>query len=143
VVSIVGDGAFLMTGLEIVTAVTLGLGIVWFVFADGELSQISQGQEISYNRKPCTVLGNIHLPDIAEGTGAQFVAIEDNQKISARIHNALAAAEQGHPVIVEVGVDYAKRTRFTQGVVKTVLHRFPLRDRARFIGRAILRKVTG
>src|SRR5258708_27051655 len=46
VVSIVGDGAFLMTGMEIVTAGTLGLGIAYFVFDDGELSQISQGQEI-------------------------------------------------------------------------------------------------
>src|ERR1039457_2434021 len=34
VVSIVGDGAFLMTGLEIVTASTLGLGIAFFVFDD-------------------------------------------------------------------------------------------------------------
>jgi acetolactate synthase I/II/III large subunit len=143
VVSIVGDGAFLMTGLETVTAVTLGLGIVWFVFADGELSQISQGQEIPYNRKPCTVLGDIRLSSIAEGTGARFVAIENSQEIGPGIRSALAEAEQGHAVIVEVGVDYSKRTRFTQGVVKTVLRRFPMRDRARFIGRAIVRKVTG
>jgi len=73
VVSIVGDGAFLMTGLDIVTASTLGLGIAWFVFDDGELSQISQGQEIPYNRKSCTVLGNIRLSGIAEAVGASFI----------------------------------------------------------------------
>jgi acetolactate synthase-1/2/3 large subunit len=143
VVSIVGDGAFLMTGLEIVTASTLGLGIAYFVFDDGELSQISQGQEIPYNRKPCTVLGAIRLAGIAEATGAWFVEINDNAAIATGIREALDRAARNQPVIVDVRIDYSKRTRFTQGVVKTVLKRFPLRDRARFIGRALLRKVTG
>ncbi len=143
VVSIVGDGAFLMTGLETVTASTLGLGIAWFIFDDGELSQISQGQEIPYNRKPCTVLGSIRLSGIAEATGAQFVSIENNDGIASGIRDALASSSSDRPVIVDVRIDYSKRTRFTQGVVKTVLKRFPLRDKARFIGRALLRKVTG
>lgn len=143
VVSIVGDGAFLMTGLEIVTAATLKLGIVFFVFDDGELSQISQGQELPYNRKPCTVLGNIRFSGIADATGARFVAIDNNSAIVAGIREALASAARNEPVIVDVRIDYSKRTRFTQGVVKTVLKRFPLRDRFRFVGRALLRKVTG
>jgi acetolactate synthase-1/2/3 large subunit len=141
VVAIVGDGAFLMTCMEIVTAATLGLGIAYFVFDDGELSQISQGQEIPYNRKSCTVLGNIKLAGIADATGARFVTIDDNGRIAEGIREALGSAEQ--PVIVDVRVDYSKRTRFTKGVVKTVLKRFPLRDKAHFIGRALVRKVAG
>jgi hypothetical protein len=66
----------------------------------------------------------------------------DRRHIASGIGEALAAA-QGQPVIVDVRIDYSKRTRFTKGVVGTVLKRFPLRDRARFIGRALLRKVTG
>lgn len=143
IAAIVGDGAFLMTGLEILTATTLGLGIAYFVFDDGELSQISQGQEIPYNRKPCTVLGAVKLSGIAEATGAKFVAINDNVAIVGGIQEALTIADQDQPVIVDVRIDYSKRTRFTQGVVPTVLKRFPLRDRLRFIGRAMLRKVTG
>ncbi|HYL99752.1 MAG TPA: thiamine pyrophosphate-binding protein, partial [Blastocatellia bacterium] len=46
VVAIVGDGAFLMTSLEILTASTHSLGAIFFVFNDGELGQISQFQEI-------------------------------------------------------------------------------------------------
>ena len=141
VVSIVGDGAFLMTGLEVVTAASLGLGIAFFVFDDGELSQIAQGQEIPYNRKTCTVLGNVRLSGIAEATGARYVSIADDHGVSAGIREALQIARD-QPVIVDVRIDYSKRTRFTEGVVKTVLKRFPLRDRARFIGRALLRKVT-
>ena len=143
VVGIVGDGAFLMTGLELVTASTLNLGIAYFVFSDGELSQISQGQEIPYNRKPCTILGNIRLEGIAEATGARYIAIRNNAGIAGGIADALATATEGRPVLVDVHIDYSKRTRFTQGVVKTVLKRFPLRDRLHFLGRALVRKVTG
>jgi acetolactate synthase-1/2/3 large subunit len=143
VVGIVGDGAFLMTGLEMLTATTEGAGVAYFVFSDGELSQISQGQQIPYNRKTCTVLGNIRLSGVAMATGAHFVEIESNERIDAGIAEALERASKGQPVLVDVRIDYSKRTRFTEGVVKTVLARFPLGDKVRFVGRAIKRKVTG
>jgi acetolactate synthase-1/2/3 large subunit len=143
VVGIVGDGAFLMTGLEILTATTQGAGVAYFVFSDGELSQISQGQEIPYNRKTCTVLGTIRLEGVAMATGARYVSIQSNAGIAQGIEEALATAAKGQPVIVDVRIDYSKRTRFTTGVVQTVLKRFPLGDKFRFIGRAVVRKVTG
>jgi acetolactate synthase-1/2/3 large subunit len=37
----------------------------------------------------------------------------------------------------------SERTRFTKGIVKTNLGRFTLGNQARFVGRALLRKVTG
>jgi len=143
VVGIVGDGAFIMTGMEILTATSNNLGVVYFVFYDGELSQISQGQEIPYNRKTCTVMGDVRLEGIAVATGAAYVYIENNDGISAGIDEALSISAKGEPVVVDVRIDYSKRTRFTQGVVKTVLKRFALGDKFRFIGRAMVRKVTG
>jgi acetolactate synthase-1/2/3 large subunit len=142
VIGIVGDGAFLMTGLEIITASAENVGVAYFVFFDGELSQISQGQEISYNRKTCTVLGDIRLEGVAMATGARYVAISNNAEIAEGIRSALDTISTGRPVIVDVRIDYSKRTRFTQGVVKTVLKRFPLGDKFRFVGRAAWRKVT-
>jgi acetolactate synthase I/II/III large subunit len=142
VVSIVGDGAFLMTGLESITAVTLGLEIAYFVFDDGELSQISQGQEIPYNRKSCTTLGNLRLKGIADAVGARYISIESNAGIANAIRDALTPGRK-QPVIVDVHVDYSKRTRFTKGVVKTAMKSFPLRDKARFVARAVVRKITG
>lgn len=143
VIGIVGDGAFMMTGLEILTATSLNAGLVYFIFADGELSQISQGQEIPYNRKTCTVLGNIKLEGVALATGAKYLPLNDNASIGGVVREALSVAAKGQPVIVDVRIDYSKRTRFTQGVVKTVLKRFPLGDKFRFIGRAVVRKITG
>ena len=143
VVGIVGDGGFLMTCMEILTATSENLGIVYFVFYDGELSQIAQGQEIPYNRKTCTILGKVGLDGVAQATGAAYLKIDDNDQIETIITEAFKTAAGNQPVIVDVRIDYSKRTRFTQGVVKTVLKRFPLGDKIRFVGRAMLRKVTG
>lgn len=143
VVGIDGDGAFLMTGLELLTATVEGAGVVIFVFSDGELSQISQGQKIPYNRKVCTVLGKIHLDGIARATGAHYLAIGTDAGIAAGIEKALRTAAAGQPVIADVRIDYGKSTRFTAGVVRTLFKRFPLGDRFRFVGRALSRRVTG
>ena len=143
VVGIVGDGAFLMTGLELLTAKRNNLGIVIFVFHDGELSQISQGQEIPYNRKTATQLGDFKLEGIAKAVGADYLLINEDSEIDRKINLALKEAKTNKIVLVDVNIDYNKRTRFTKGVVKVVLKNFPLSDKVRFIGRAIKRKVLG
>ncbi|MEB2326006.1 MAG: thiamine pyrophosphate-binding protein [Pseudomonas sp.] len=143
VVGVVGDGALRMTGLELVTASSLGLDLVLFVFNDGELSQIAQAQEIPYNRKTCTVLRPLNLAALAETTGAVFVAIENNEQCADGITRAMTLAGEGRPVLVDVRIDYSKRTRFTEGVVKATLKRFAPRDKLRVVSRALWRRVTG
>nr|MBF0684016.1 thiamine pyrophosphate-binding protein [Pseudomonas sp.] len=143
VVGVVGDGALRMTGLELVTASSLGLDLVLFVFSDGELSQIAQAQEIPYNRKACTVLHPLNLAALAETTGAGFVSIENNAQCIEGVARAMALAGEGRPVLVDVRIDYSKRTRFTEGVVKATLKRFTPRDKVRVVSRALWRRVTG
>ncbi len=141
VVGIIGDGAFLMTCMETLTAASLELGGVYFVFNDGELSQISQAQEIPYNRKTCTVLHEVKIEGVALATGCEFISIESDSACATGIARALSFAAQNKPVIVDVKVDYSKRTRMTKGFVKTNLERFTLGNKARFIGRALFRRV--
>jgi acetolactate synthase I/II/III large subunit len=143
VAAIAGDGAFLMTGMELITANSLQMGVVIFVFNDGELSQISQGQEIPYNRKVCTVLGAVNLEGVALATGCGYLRVESNRDIEKVIGQALKMSDDGKSVVVDVNIDYSKRTRFTKGIIKTNLGRFPLREKIRFIGRALKRKITG
>lgn len=141
--AVIGDGAFMMTCMELASASRLGLGLVCYVFHDGELSQIAQAQEIPYNRKPCTVLGAIDFRGVAIATGAEYIAIDSDAGIADGIARARAAAAQGKPVLVDVAIDYSKRTAFTQGAVKTNFKRFPLAQRLRMVARAIKRKITG
>ncbi|MBF0449706.1 MAG: thiamine pyrophosphate-binding protein [Candidatus Magnetomorum sp.] len=143
VIGIVGDGAFLMTCMEIITASVHRLGVVFFVFHDGELGQISQFQSIPLNRKTCTILGDIQLDGIAKGTGAAFLEMNTNRDIDSILDKAFQISESGQPVIVDVNVDYSKKSCFTKGVVKTNLGRFPLGEKVRFIGRAFKRHIFG
>ena len=142
VVGIIGDGAFLMTCMETLTASSIGIGGVYFVFSDGELSQISQAQEIPYNRKTCTVLHEVKIKGVADATGCEFISINDDSACAEGIREALAFADENKPVIVDVKIDYSKRTRFTRGIVKTNLERFSFGNKARFISRALLRRIT-
>ncbi len=143
VAAIVGDGAFMMTGMEIVTATSYQLGIVYFIFNDGELGQISQLQKIPLNRKTCTVLGKLDMEGVAMATGAHFLSMNNDQNIDGVIVQALGLASSGFPVIVDVNIDYSKKTAFTKGIVKTNLGRFPLNEKARFLTRALKRHILG
>ena len=140
---IIGDGGFRMTCMEIITATQNRLGIVYYVFCDGELSQIAQAQEIPYNRKPCTVLAPVQIDGVAHAVGAAFFRIAGDADLHKQIAAANAIALSGQPAIVEVAIDYSKRTAFTEGVVKTNFKRFTLAQKARAIGRVLVRKITG
>ncbi len=143
VVGIVGDGAFLMTCMEIITASSLNLGAIFCVFHDGELGQISQFQKIPLNRKTCTILGDIKLEGVATATGAAYIDLTNDKEIDRVLDEALKISSKGQPVIVDVRIDYSRKSRLTTGVVKANLARFPLGEKVRFIGRAVKRKVTG
>jgi len=143
VVGIVGDGAFLMTAMEIVTAAEHGLGVIYYVFNDGELAQISQPQQRTYNRKACTVLPEVRIRGIADAVGAAYFHLPDNAGIEAVIAAAQREGAAGRPVIVDVHIDYSKPTRFTQGAMRTALGRMSVGNKMRLVGRAVWRHALG
>jgi acetolactate synthase I/II/III large subunit len=141
--AIVGDGAFMMTCMEILTAATNALGVVYYVFNDGELAQIGQAQAIPYGRKPCTQIGKLNIEGVALATGAAYLPMSDNPSIAGVIGKANDIANAGRPVIVGVRIDYSKKTAFTLGAIKTNFGRFPLNEKLRFLTRAAVRHVVG
>lgn len=143
VMGIVGDGAFMMTCMELITAVKQKLGVILVIFNDGELAQIAQAQQTPYNRKTCTQLGSFNVEGVAMATGAQYLKLENNQQIDTKLSEAFELADQSHTVILDVMIDYSKPTRFTKGIVKTNLGRFDFSEKVRFIGRALKRHVLG
>ncbi len=141
-IAIVGDAGFLMTCMEIVTAVRLQLGVIYFVFHDGESAQIAQAQRLLYRRAPCTKVGEIDHQALAAATGAAWVPIGSDAQSSAAISEALRLAAQGRPVIVPIAIDYSKMTAFTQGTVSTNFRRFSLKQKARVLGRIARRTLA-
>jgi acetolactate synthase-1/2/3 large subunit len=142
VCGIVGDGGLVMTGFEALTAVANKLGVVWFVFADGELSQIAQAQEVTMNRKTCTILPPLDIAAFARSVGAAFVDIDRNEDIGQGISESLSLAAENKAVFVRVNIDYSKKTRFTKGAVKTNFATFDMATKLRLAGRALFRKFS-
>ena len=143
VVALAGDGAFLMTGLELLTAVHYGIPLAVFVLRDRELAQIAQFQATAFNRRTASVLPDFHLGSLAEAVGVEWLALENDEEIEPVVDAARATVALGRPVLVDVAIDYTEKTFFTRGVVRTMLGRLPWPDRLRFVWRALSRKLGG
>ncbi|WP_299079327.1 thiamine pyrophosphate-dependent enzyme, partial [uncultured Paraglaciecola sp.] len=141
VVGIIGDGAFLMSQTELFTAAHLNIGAIFTIFNDGELAQISQAQQTPYNKKTCTVLPNVKFEAIAHASGCQYLRIESNDDVSEKLAQAISYAQDNTPVVLDVNIDYSKKTRFTQGIITTNLKRMKLPTKVRMISRALWRRV--
>ena len=143
VAALAGDGAFLMTGLELMTAATYGIPIAVFVLRDRELAQIAQFQETALNRKTASQVHDYRLAELVAGLGVQCLALDSDDALRATLDRVAGILAEGRPVAVDVAIDYSAKTWFTRGVVKTNLRRLPWKDRLRFIGRAVARRVLG
>jgi acetolactate synthase-1/2/3 large subunit len=142
VVALAGDGAFLMTGLELLTAAHEGAAVVVFVLRDRELAQIAQFQSVAMNRKTASVLPDFDVGPLCAALGVECVRLDRDAQISAVLARAAEVTGQGRPFVVDTAIDYGEKTYFTRGVVKTTLGRLPWPDRLRFVGRAIGRRLT-
>ena len=143
VVALAGDGALLMTGLEMITAVSEELPVIIVVLRDRELAQIAQFQQTALSRKTCSEIGDYDAVALANALGIEAFRLDTNGQITDVLAQAQRVVKEGKPVLIDVAIDYSVKTYFTKGVIKTNLLRLPWADRLRFVGRAVARKVTG
>jgi acetolactate synthase-1/2/3 large subunit len=141
VVALAGDGAFLMTGLELATAASYGAGVVVCLLRDGELAQIAQFQRTVLAGTANSTVATYDARAFAQTTGAGYVPCPSDARLDHALSEAFAAARGGRPVIVDVAIDYSRKTYFTRGAVKTNFWRLPWPERLRMIARAAARHV--
>ncbi len=141
VIALAGDGAFLMTGLELLTATSYKVGAIICILNDGKLSQIAQFQKVSLNRETCTTLTGLDWEAMAHSVGASHLKMKSNEDIRAVLGEAHQLSRAGRPVLIDVAIDYSEPTFFSKGVVKTNFLRFPWKDRIRLVGRFLKRKI--
>ncbi|MFA6003532.1 MAG: thiamine pyrophosphate-binding protein [Elusimicrobiota bacterium] len=103
VVAIGGDGGFGMTGMEVSTAVTYGVPVVWVILNDGRFNAVHHGQMLQYaGRSFATEFHRMDLAKIAEGLGAQGVSVDAPGELTAALRAALAS---GKPTVIDVRID--------------------------------------
>lgn len=143
VVALAGDGALLMTGLELLTASAYGLGPVVCVLRDGELGQIVQFQRASLNRDTCGVLPPYSLEAFARAVNADYLSLARDGELEGVWERARESSRAGRPVLVDVAIDYTRKTYFTKGVLSTNFWRLPWGERVRMLARAAARRLAG
>ena len=96
-----------------------------------------------YQRTACTDIGSLQYESFAAATGVEYVEIRTDDALQTGIAAALAASGDNRPVLVNVHIDYSKKTQFTVGTVQTNLKRFDTKNKLRIVGRALKRKFFG
>jgi len=122
-VAFVGDGAFLMHGAEVSTAVRYNVGAVWVVLADNDLAMVSQGQKAFFKNPdrnwsqyfrldgPDQDMFAENLAKFAEGLGAAAFLVtsrEDADDFRKKFKTALDQADKCRPQVIVVAIDRDK-----------------------------------
>ncbi|MCG6950623.1 MAG: thiamine pyrophosphate-binding protein [Acidobacteria bacterium] len=142
VVALPGDGAFLMTGVELITAAANKAAPLVCVLSDGALSQIAQFQKMMTNRVYASQLPSHDLEGFARATGCSYFRLIRDVELDSVLPAALEMTRNGTPVLIEVAIDYTQKTYFTKGVVKNVFSQLSWGDRFANILRAVGRRLT-
>jgi acetolactate synthase-1/2/3 large subunit len=106
VVTVTGDGCFLMTAMEISTAAREGLPVKFFILDDQAYHYMQALQQQAYKRTTATVLAHLDYMALAKGFGVAYQEIADPHDLEPGIR---AALEHDGPVLVRVVTDYGKR----------------------------------
>jgi acetolactate synthase-1/2/3 large subunit len=99
VVAIIGDGGFLMSGLELLTARRESVAVTTIVFNDGRLNQIRLQQLANSGRPYAVDLLNPDFESLAEALGVKYVRFGVDPR--NRVEDALRLEQ---PALIEVRV---------------------------------------
>ena len=103
VIAIVGDGCFLMNGMEVATAVSHDIPVVWIVLNNAKLGLVHELQKFSLGEKTVsTTFKRVNCAKIAEGLGAQGFNVDKPGELSQVLPKALAS---GKPTVIDVIID--------------------------------------
>ncbi len=108
VVSLVGDAAFAMNGMEVHTAVEHNVPVVWVVMNNGGHGMVHMGESIQFKKKFNTSLFSrpLEIAKIAESMGARAVRVAHPGETESAVREAILA---NVPSVVEVMIDRESR----------------------------------
>lgn len=133
VVTMTGDGCFLMSAMELATAAMAGLPVKVFVLDDHAYHYMQVLQQAAYKRTTATQLPRIDYRAFAQSVGVAYQEILIAEQLDGGIRNAI-----GHhgPVLVRVQTDYGNRkVRWVEAVRDRYASELTAAQKARFAAR--------
>lgn len=103
VVACVGDGGFLLTGMELLTARRCNVAPVVVIFAEGPMDSIRSVPPRVMGRETCFDLVPVNYEELARSLDVGYVRILRDSELEAGLTRALTTEA---PVIVEMRVSY-------------------------------------
>jgi acetolactate synthase-1/2/3 large subunit len=103
VVSITGDGGFLMNGMEVSTAVHYGKQVIWVVLNDAGYGMIYHALRMMGRPDVATRYPRVDCARVAEGLGAQAFRIREPGQINREFIQKIVAS--GRPTVLDVEID--------------------------------------
>ena len=110
VVSITGDGGFLMNGMEVSTAVHYGKQVIWVVLNDAGYGMIHHAFRMMNRPDVGTQYPRVDCARVAEGLGAQALRIREPGQISRELIEEIV--ESGRPTVLDVEIDSSEVAPF-------------------------------
>lgn len=118
VISISGDGGFLFSGQELVTAVQHGCDITHFIWNDGRYNMVEFQEVDKYGRSAGVELGGVDFVKYAEAFGARGIRVDRADDLERVMAEALA--HRG-VCVVDVAIDYTHNHELMEGVISDTI----------------------
>lgn len=104
VVSIVGDGCFLMNGMELATAVNYNIQVIWIILNDSQLGMVTHGRRLAgMEHTNATNYPEVDFVKIAEGLGGRGIRVTKPGEINRKMMDEIIAS--GQPTVIDVMID--------------------------------------
>jgi acetolactate synthase-1/2/3 large subunit len=139
VVTLTGDGCFLMSAMEISTAARECLPVKFFILDNQAYKYMQVLQKQAYQRTTATVLARLDYAALAKGFGVAYNEICCGAGLEAAVQGSLC---QPGPVLTRVLTDFGDRpVRFIEAVRQRYTQELTTHQKARFLARAGVRAV--
>ncbi|MBT0665291.1 thiamine pyrophosphate-binding protein [Geobacter pelophilus] len=104
VVSIVGDGSFLMNGMEVATAVNYKIPVIWVVMNNSMLGMVYHARKLSGIPEGIpSGFAPVDFVKLAEGLGARGIRITEPGQINRELIEEIISS--GMPTVLDVIID--------------------------------------
>jgi acetolactate synthase-1/2/3 large subunit len=111
VVTVTGDGGFMMNCQELETAVRENIPVVSLIFHDNSYSLIEIKQHISFGRTSHVNFGNPDFVKFAESFGAYGYKIGSTEELKPVLEEAFS---KDRPVVIDCPVDYRENLKIME-----------------------------
>ena len=104
VVALVGDGSFLMNGVEVATAVNYNIPVIWVVMNNSMFGMVYHGRKLAGLPEGIeSTFKTVDFVKLAEGYGARGIKITKPGEINRRMMAEIISS--GVPTVLDVYID--------------------------------------